>query len=1038
MGLFGRKKEKSRTLPLSVSELDTVSKLFPADEIPIHLAFRSDIRISKQTKRDCIIGLSRHWIYCIDKKKNNFYVYSQVHISDVVLIASNSTEFVVVKTKTTNLTVTAPECLQFAQFLYRNHALSFSTLSLEDSCEVRATDLSCFPQIDIELSPSQRFQFTYFACCSLHQMKYNHEVVRYFHNLILSKNAIVDISQLPLDFVTRAAKSDLVPIFESFKLMKFVCGIACSNINRPEALKVFAPFLTTGDNIQIIHFEKCNIQEGLVELLDCVKANPILQVSYWNLSNNPLKNLSLLPEILTYSQNPVLYLNLSFCGVTNQISAALFSSLIANRNLWTISHLILAGIQLSSKEALAKFGEYLRIITTSPNVCYLETLDLSSMAVGFEAVMELILKHDVPLKRLYINNTTFTQTGVNQILSYIRSSQNLIELDVSSTNFNPEFLATLVSTISSNAAITEFSLHLNNLKLSTTGLLPLFRSFLSSNLSKWKCLTFDDNNMVLDDLRDLIPLFIRMSNLEEVSLSKNFSSSMIGIGETLPKLLKIPKINTIRITGGIKSKRLGAELFQFLEKVSTLPNIRIIDISNNDIGDSGVPYLSQILHLSPNLETFLVDGNGFRSIECLSSLVEAANTNTSIITMNFPVQDAQEIVKNAQGHDRDVSARRLGDLQISLLQRVIANRTRKHLPHDLPFAVPPEIQALIKGISRTAHSVFRGTNKKRHSYVTEFFGIPFPFQFSGDSVPYDECLEEIPGSLSEYYGGVPMNRYYNEKNLDFSTLCFTTMNPALHSLLNPQPVSKEPESFQMPNPIGNKDQFDEPEEEHGSDSPEVDDKIEEFILQTRRNSPIVSKPQPTDIDTIRDPTQLGIPPLRKKIIYSDESDSEEQKPQQNLAMSPMQAQHSIQEAKPSQIIANDIPSEASSLFLSYASNESQSRIKAPPPLPPKRKKSEASLMLSADEHSKPDVKVEEAKKPLPIPKPQEIKIPDPPASESSQIEIPSDDDFEWFQDRPKMYSPNDLLSFIDGQIGDNKSPQSKPPKSRIPAPKIRK
>ena len=108
--------------------------------------------------------------------------------------------------------------------------------------------------------------------CAANGLPYNQDVIRYIHNLILSRNSIVDVSQLPLNLFANSkgdgdgTKSDLVPIFHSFKLMHFLYGLCAVNLMRPDILKAFGRVLSPNDALNIVHFANC----GMEELADVV------------------------------------------------------------------------------------------------------------------------------------------------------------------------------------------------------------------------------------------------------------------------------------------------------------------------------------------------------------------------------------------------------------------------------------------------------------------------------------------------------------------------------------------------------------------------------------------------------------------------------------------------------------------------------------------------------------------------------------------------------------------------------------------------
>lgn len=798
MTFFHRNTAFNITDPLIDEEKQQVLNLFPKIDHPVQIMFRSDARIYKTTRKQSIVAMSCHFVKCFSQdKKKKLTEYASFHISDVLLIANKGTEFTVVQTKETNLTITAPECLRFAQILYRNCILSYNSLPATESVEMRPTYENQFPVIDVQLSPSQKFQFTYFSNCAKQGVPYNHEVVRYFHNLFLSKNSVVDLSQLPLNLAS--SPKDLIPIFDSVNLLKFVGGICCYDMNRPEAISTFSPLFTMGGNVHIIHFEKCGIKTGLNELLETVRKNPQLQVQYWDISNNQIQDITAFPEILSYSQLPVLYLNISNCAVNSQVSQNLFTTMTNNKNFLGIKYLFLGNTQISTPDATKAFDTFIKTITESKETYALESLDLNN-SPSVEFIIDTIIKYSATLKTLKVNGCKFTQHCIDQLLTFIRSSTTLEVIDISGTSLQSEDVASVIQTIANNKNLDNFSLHMNNLKLSSGSFLPLYREFLRSDLSRWKALSFAQNGMSVDDLKDISPLFIRMTNLEELSIASNFSNPLT-IDAVLIKLLRIPSLKKLDVS----NCNLGTHLSPMLEKIPSKQTIESLDISGNNIGDNGASSICNVLHSSESVKELKLDNNNFTSIESINTVVMAAETNQYITSLNFPVNDAKKIVDGSKEHDKMISIKRLGDMQLSLVQRIMANRARLHMPNDLPFPATPDIRRLIKDISREAHSTYKGAALKRHSFTTDVFQLPMPFQNITDLLPDDDGVEEVPETAMTEYQTPSMFKYYNETNDDFKTM-FTTMNPDITTFLtnaynlNEQTEQKAEEVQEQPQP----------------------------------------------------------------------------------------------------------------------------------------------------------------------------------------------------------------------------------------------
>ena len=1041
-------------------ESDSIEDSFPPSQKPLHFYFRTSIRYRKVTYPEGVVALSPHFIglFLQDRLGQPFKCFEMIHISNVLMIAHKENEFALVKTRESNMTCTGPPTTRFAQLLYRNYYFSFSLNSPDDIIEVRSDNLNLFPDITIHASPSQKFQFAYLAMSTAQNMPYNHEVVRYLHNLLLSHSSIVDISQIPLDLAnaidfqnsttqrfqpiiqqpkdksehkskqkiessdesdsddekkesknnkkdgkkdakggkkgskgekspkkgdkhektekgskkedkagkgskkgdndkkgekspkkgdndkkeekspkkgdndkkgekspkkgdkaeksskkgdkeekrekkegksekgkksskktdedvqdrdmdldendnkgskkTKANKkgstsgkkgkdtknkkgdkskkneksgkekpsksgeekgskdsdnqekpepsslssnepmhrpSDLAPIFNSLNLMRFISGICACNFYRPDLIQAFIPLVSLNNNLRIVNFENCGARYGLRELVDEIQKVEKFSVSYWNLAGNELEHFESFAHIIELTQEPLLYLNLSYCKIDSQASASIFKALSENDCAYRLRFLLYAGNDMSGKDAQNGFEMFMKALER--NRSQLEYLDLGSLNGSVDQLLGILNKYRQPIQTLVLRGSNIDDTTLNQLKTFIHNSSTLRTLDLSYTQISPETVAEVINQICKNDNLEEFSLRLNGLNLHDENLLPLFREFLNRGLLKWKALSFDNNNMDEKDLRNLLPLFLRMKNLKELSLNGNFDRSMEGIDEILVELLDIKKIETLSIAGS-QDRKLGDMLSRLLKQMATSDStpsgrprshIHSLDVSSNGFGDGLIPYINQILH-APNsqLQKLNIDNNNFSSTDKLASLVEAVDGCYSLISFRFPFTDAKNIITRADNSEKDVIIRTLSEMQIGFIQGINSHRNKQKLPNDLPFPADEEIQKLVYEISRNMSQRFRLTDMKRHSLVCEELSVPLPFQKIGDIPREGGKIEDVDIGNMTVYQTPSMGEYVIEENMRYTEL-FTTQNPDMMRFQDPN-FMPPPMPYEYPKP----------------------------------------------------------------------------------------------------------------------------------------------------------------------------------------------------------------------------------------------
>ena len=769
--------------PFSSRECESIESAFPSGQKPIHFAMRVSARYKKETREKCAAALSSHFvgIFTQERTGEDFELWALVHISEIQMIVHRQNEFVLLETPETKIVLSGQSTTKFAQLLYRNYCLSYSMNDPEDVVEVRCDNMDLFPDIRLMVSPSQRFQFAYFAMCSLNNVKFNQDVVRYIHSLLLSGNSIVDVSLLPVNLF--GSSDSFVPIFESLKLLRYITGICLTDVERPDVLLEFVPVLSYCENMRIVHFENCGATEGLAELAHAVRKSENFGVSYWNLSKNKFTDFSSFPFIIDHSVEQLLYINLNDCGISAQDGAEIFRALREHEMIDSLRHLHYAGNEMDDKELLTEFAGFLK-------VARLQTIDLHGYSRGAEGIMKCLNKYETCLETLIVSDSEYSHEAISQLLIFLKETTTLRRLDISGMNLPPESVAGIIHTIVRNRELRDFSLIMDNLDLHGDNLLPIFRAFLDEErLSKWKELSFNNNGLDYQDLKNLVPLLKRMRKLESISLNGNFNSDMYGIGVLLKELLNIQSIKKIAVAGG-NHQHLGDELQPFFRALAKHRDLVYLDISKNMMGPQISPYLVQILHGCNKLETLFIDGNNFDATDKMEQLIDAVSDSQNLICFGFPVKDAMTMVAEIEDEDvKNSMIGRLAELQISAAKAINEHRLAKGLPGELPFDAKPEIIDLIKSISKLTRKRMAHNREqmKTHSCVCEVFGLPLPFQKVGEVVTDGGQVEDVDIGKMAVYETESMARIVKETNPAYPDFYnTTTIGPNIRTLLTGQ------------------------------------------------------------------------------------------------------------------------------------------------------------------------------------------------------------------------------------------------------------
>ncbi|OHT01955.1 hypothetical protein TRFO_31091 [Tritrichomonas foetus] len=738
-------------------EAKTINKAFFRSQRPFHYAFHSDIKFNKKDYKKATIALMPHFVGIFLDRKTGLELYRKFHISEIILIAVQTDEYVLIKTQGDKLVCYSKGMIKFAQLLYRNIYLSFSLGNGKNYVELRSNDPEIFPNINLKTSPSQCFQLSYFAYCTAHEMKYDQEFVRYIHSLFLADCPIIDISMVEPKYYSS---------LYSLKYSRFFTGLCLKDYCCPDALKFFSQLIATNDRIRIIHFSNCKMKNGIKELAKSSKKVGNFAVNYWDLSGNKFDDFDYFANVIENSTEPIYYLNVNNCSISPDTAEIFLSALSDFQYIRKLKFLSISGIGLDTNESIKAFKKFLKISE-------LNYLDIGSLPDASHA-LHVLQNVNPSLKTLVLKNSLFDKNSASALISFLKYTKTLRELDISGTGMRLETICNIIRVISENSSLKSFSLHLDSLKLNGESLKTIINSFQSGDykLSKWKSLSFASNDLDMKDLSCLLHFFKKLTRIQNINLDFNFDSSMVDIGQKLCDLIFLDSITSISLAGNTNHD-LKNELIVFLEQLVENPNILThLNISGNSLKSKGISLLKQFVKSSKDLISLNAENVGFSTHEKVKSFLNVVNDCQNLIHFPFPIEDASKIYFTSD--EKDILSI-LDNLNARSSQIINRHRLNKNLTCQLPFEVPQDVENYLADL--ISQKSKKSSNKiKLHSMICEIFGLPLPFQQIGES-PEDggDVIEKNYGKL-KVYCAKSISEYVKESNANYLPVFGPTLN----------------------------------------------------------------------------------------------------------------------------------------------------------------------------------------------------------------------------------------------------------------------
>lgn len=619
--------------------------------------------------------------------------------------------------------------LFFVQCVYRNYYINYVNFPKKEIIKIYGHDADkYFPKIDIHFSPSQKFQYQYYLNCIQNGVEYNHRIVQHIHSLLLFCIPIVDISMLcPIkqdssSYQGKYLNTILQSLFILFE-QKLFSGICCIDIKCPDLIYELKYLI---EKVNFIHLENCDMTLGIKQLYKIIKKHKS-KVSYWCLRRNCFEDINFFIDILNYTKTNLIYLDLSYCNLTEEFMKKLYKELVKYP---TLQQLHVAGSR-NSKEVAEEFDKLLTAYKSSGKI-ELHTLDLSDINDIF-LYLDVLNKHKIQLRSLKVANVNIKKVDIESNLwklqDLIYNSNKLKSLDLSGFEYKSPYIENFQRILSRNEKLLNFDLYLNSLR--NLKIVPFISSMITgpTHEMKWNHISLDSNNLTQFDLQNNIPLF-KIMNIRSLSINNVFKEDMENIDTIICSLIEdLDSLKKLSISGGSKCK-LGLKLNPILNAIAQ-SNIEEIDFSNNGANKDFYQILMKVINTKNNgdsdylpLSSISIDGNGLQSFQMLDDIYQLIEKN-SITKFDFPIKDCKELIQKVKNDDTVYDF--ICNARNKIFNAVNINRIKLKMFPILPINTTKEINKLILKMTEQMRNKIKDQNPFQHTKILQEFGLPLPY-----------------------------------------------------------------------------------------------------------------------------------------------------------------------------------------------------------------------------------------------------------------------------------------------------------------------
>ena len=346
---------------------------------------------------------------------------------------------------------------------------------------------------------------------------------------------------------------------------------------------------------------------------------------------------AVLPKL--HSLKTIIFSN---CGLSEKCTSSLASGLISGYTMENSGKklepkvLILSGNQL--KDDVSELVNFISVCTT------LRVLDLNTTGILVDRLWNNLKLGGLQLEILRLAGCSTgkkSKEHANTVKELFSCMVNLKEIDLSGTSIGPDLLNALLTGLNYNSQLKDVTVNLNG--VCDKSCAPILEKLISE--CPIGSLSLRDSSFELEilpvlaalrKLKSLTILDIGGSNFYTFKNNKKLASNYADILNELVKLMNESSLQELNLS----DCRIGESIHVILNALG-ISKLSALDISNNEIGNSGARLLSKALQLNHCLQKIFIDRNQITA-EGFVELANALKLNRTLQSLPMPMIDITE------------------------------------------------------------------------------------------------------------------------------------------------------------------------------------------------------------------------------------------------------------------------------------------------------------------------------------------------------------------------------------------------------------
>ncbi|XGW24929.1 hypothetical protein V3C99_006403 [Haemonchus contortus] len=511
---------------------------------------------------------------------------------------------------------------------------------------------------DVAAKACHSFRRTYAALCDYYDQPYREEVSWDVEKIY----AVNRVRWLRIDDFSHLLPKDLIPITGVLQYSSYFTGLVADGIRMTsEVIDVIMAVIRKSRHLQVLQLRNCALPRDFITLFaSALQQNSSIPLETLDLSKNVLDDKKgfvifsgVLPRLTTLRQ-----VNFSECGLSEKCSqlfcTGIYSALTAKSNSGAISSLTELNFSTNVlKDDVSSLVNVVSLCTT------LRVLDLTDTGFPLDKIWAALKYGGLQIEKLYLGGCYAGKKAsdyAQQVKEFFSMAVNLSVISFTNTILPTELMKAMLLGLASNQQLKPF--HLDISGTCEKNCSPVLEACLGG--VQCSSISLRDNNLetemqavihALGNIRTLRRADLGGANFIALRRSSKQAHASI-INKTILDIVKLFSDDSLCCLEELvlSDARLGPHLSVLLNTLGATTSLRLLDISNNDLGHFGARILSKALQLNVSLRTIIIDNNHL-GVEGLSDIAAALSMNRTLTSLPYPVQDVCECLAKA-GCDR--------------------------------------------------------------------------------------------------------------------------------------------------------------------------------------------------------------------------------------------------------------------------------------------------------------------------------------------------------------------------------------------------